>query len=86
MRKAMACLVALVATASANAGVTFYSNLASFSAATTGVQTISFNGLAPAGGFTSYGPAGLTQLGVTFTSPGSTLFTIDPAYSPAFYD
>ncbi len=58
------------------AQVTEYTNRAAFLAATTGVNTFTFDGYAPANSFTSY-PSDLTVQGVTFTDPFA-LAVVDP--------
>src|SRR6266849_148722 len=63
----------------ASAGSTLYSSRAAFEAASSGLTTIDFNGIAPAGGYVSYGTGPLTLSGVTFTGNGE-MFVIDPAY------
>lgn len=81
MRKLMACLVALVATATAsNAAIITYGSLAAFNAATHGQSTVNFDGIAPSGGFTYFGNS-LTTGGVTFTTPNPNLFVIDQGFS-----
>jgi hypothetical protein len=56
-----------------------YTNKADFLAATSGLTTINFNGIAPKNNFIAYGPGPLTLSGVTFTSNGF-LYVIDPGY------
>jgi hypothetical protein len=62
-----------------SAGSTLYSSRAAFDAASSGLTTIDFNGIAPAGDFVSYGNGPLTLSGVTFTGNGS-MFVIDPGF------
>ncbi len=77
-------LMSSLCTDSAQAATLQFTDLASFQANTTGLTTINFEGLAPAGGATSYG-LGLTTGGINFTT-GSNLLVIDPAVSRALYD
>ncbi|MBS0265242.1 MAG: PEP-CTERM sorting domain-containing protein [Planctomycetes bacterium] len=80
------------AVAESLAGVTIYADQASFNAATSGITTIGFEGIAPADGFTAYGPGGsLTLSGVTFTAgAGVDLFVNSSTYyavnQPPSYD
>jgi hypothetical protein len=60
-----------------SATITTYSNLSNWQAATTGLQIITFEGLAPAGGSTIY-PGGISQNGVQFVGlSGSTIGVLD---------
>lgn len=61
------------------ASVTIYNSRAAWAAATTGVTTADFNGIAPVGSFVSYGSGPAVIDGLTFTSNDS-MFVIDPAY------
>ena len=63
----------------ARAALTFYADQSAFLGATSGLTTIDFNGIAPAGSFVGYGNGPLTLSGVTFSSNGS-MFVIDPGY------
>jgi hypothetical protein len=66
--------------------ITLFTNQAAFNAATQGLTTIDFEGLASVNSFIFVpNPPGLTQSGVNFTSP-NTLFVVDPGYGPGFYD
>jgi hypothetical protein len=67
---------------SAQAATLQFTNLASFQANTTGLTTINFEGLAPAGSFITY-PTGLTTGGVNFNA-GNFLYIVDPAVSPDY--
>jgi hypothetical protein len=78
--------LSLLAANSAQAATVQFTDLTSFQANTTGITTIDFEGLAPAGSFTNYGSGGLTTSGVSFTDSGNYLFAVDPAYSPGLYD
>src|SRR5439155_10743208 len=61
--------------------ITTYSDRAKFVAAATHLQTINFEGLAPAGGSTLYGNPGLLTLsGVSFTTSGNDLFVQNKNY------
>jgi hypothetical protein len=64
--------------------LTFYPTRAAFDAATTGVTTIDFEGIAPAHGFSYFGrPGSLTLSGVTFTTPSNTdLYVISSTFYP----
>jgi len=74
--------LAVAATAApSQASIVVYNNQASFNAATTGLTSVNFVGLAPPGGFTYYGNT-LTTGGLTFTDVGARLFVIDPGFSP----
>jgi hypothetical protein len=68
----------------APASVMTYSNLADFQAATTGVTTIDFNGIAATGSYVAYGTGPLSLSGVTFNSNGS-MFVIDPGFYGSSY-
>jgi hypothetical protein len=70
-------------TNSAQAATIAYADLASFQANTTGLTTIDFEGLAPAGGLAPYS-AGSNISGVTFAA--SSLYVIDSAYDPILAD
>jgi hypothetical protein len=63
----------------ARAGSVMYTNRADFLAATNGLTTIDFNGIAPPGSYVNYGGGPLTLSGVTFTGNGQ-LYVIDPGY------
>jgi len=65
-------LASLIAPApNAFASVITYADQAAFNAATTGVTSIGFEGIAPTDDFTAYGPGGsLTLSGTTFTAAG----------------
>jgi hypothetical protein len=66
--------------------ITLFTDQTAFNAATQGLTTIDFEGLASVNDFIFVpNPPGLTQSGVNFTSP-NTLFVVDPGYGPAFYD
>jgi len=69
------CALSTVSTAS----VTIYTSRAAWTAATSGVTTADFNGIAPFGGFVSYGSGPAVIDGLTFTSNDS-MFVIDPAF------
>ena len=66
------------------APVTTYSSLGAFTAATSSLTTVSFDGIAPVNNFVSYGTGSVTLSGATFTntsgSSGATLFIVDPGY------
>jgi hypothetical protein len=70
---------ALTVATRASASTTTYSTWADYNAATTGNQTITFDGLGIA--YWDGNPTGLTQSGVAFTQPDHRLFT----FSPSFY-
>lgn len=70
--------------AQSQASVMTYSNLAGFQAATTGITTIDFNGIAAAGSFVNYGTGPLSLSGVTFNSNGD-MFVIDPGFYGSAY-
>ncbi len=72
-------VVALGLAVEAKASLTVYHNASDYQAATTGLTTIDFNGIASSGGFVSYGNGPLTLSGVDFTSNGS-MFVIDPGF------
>jgi hypothetical protein len=74
-----ACLAFGVATAD-----TVYTTRSAFTAAAGALTTITFDGIAPAGGFVSYGGGPLTLSGVTFTS-NATMFVIDSGYYGSAY-
>ena len=61
-----------------------YTDQAAFNAAVSSATVVTFNGLAPAGSFTSYGNGPLTQSGVTFTGNGS-MYVLDPGYYGSSY-
>jgi hypothetical protein len=65
------------------ATVIVYTDRAQFQAAATGLQTLTFEGLAPAGSFTFFpSPPGLTLQGVNFRGTPDRLFVIDPGFMP----
>jgi hypothetical protein len=82
MRRTVLALASLALLASvverAHAGLVFYPDRTAFNAATTGVTTIGFEGIAPADGFTFYGHNSLTLGGATFTASTS-LLAVDSA-------
>jgi hypothetical protein len=63
----------------AHASIIVYTDRASFTAATSSLTTIDFNGIAPANSYNAYGTGPLTLSGVTFTGNGS-MYIIDPGY------
>jgi hypothetical protein len=67
------------------ATVTQYTNRTDFTAASSFLTNIDFEGLADSGSFVYY-PSGLTQSGVTFVDTVNRLFVVDPAFSQEFYD
>ena len=71
----------------ARATTTIYVDRASFSAAASGITTVDFNGIAPAGDFVPYGPGGSFTLGgITFSTNANTfLYVVDQGYFPACY-
>jgi hypothetical protein len=69
---------------SSEAGISLYEDESAYLAATTGLTTVDFNGIAPANGFISYGNGPLTLQGTTFTS-NDELFIIDPGFYSAPY-
>jgi hypothetical protein len=71
------------ATGQSIAGVVLYTDRAAFAAASTGVQTIDFEGLTSPGAATSY-DSSLTTSGVTFTDSSSRLFVIASDFDPGF--
>ena len=83
--KATILLLALACISSTlQAQVTEYSSQAAFSAATSGLTDITFNGIAAPGSYVSYGAGPLVLSGATFTGNGS-MFVIDPAYYGSSY-
>ena len=66
-----------------------YTDVTIFNAATTGLNSITFEGLAPANGFMFFNsPPGLTTSGVNFQATAGTnnLFVLDPGFdSPNFF-
>lgn len=70
----------------AQASVVTFSDRSTWLAASTGVTTIAFEGLAAPGTFVEYPtPPGLTLDGVTFdTDPATLLYVVDPAYFPNY--
>ena len=69
------CALSTVSTAS----VTIYTSRSGWTAATSGVTTADFNGIASVGSYVSYGSGPAVIDGLTFTSNDS-MFVIDPAY------
>jgi hypothetical protein len=63
---------------------TIYTSLSAFNAATTGTQSIGFEGIAPTGGYAAFN--GSTLSGVTFNDSSHILYVVDPAYYPSYYD
>jgi hypothetical protein len=61
------------------ASVTIYTSRAAWTAATSGVTTADFNGIASVGSYVSYGSGPAVIDGLTLTSNDS-MFVIDPAY------
>jgi hypothetical protein len=78
-------LMSSLGTDSAQAATVQFTDLASFQANTTGLTTIDFEGLAPAGNFVEYPTTGLTTSGVTFNST-SRVSVFDPAVQRRAYD
>jgi hypothetical protein len=68
-----------LSTFSTATSVTIYTSRAAWTAATTGVTTADFNGIASVGSFVGYGSGPAVIDGLTFTSNDS-MFVIDPAY------
>jgi hypothetical protein len=70
----------------ARAGLIFYSDQSAFAAATTDTTTVGFEGIAPANGFTNYGPSGsLTLHGVTFSASNAYLSVVSGSYYQTVY-
>jgi hypothetical protein len=65
------------------ASVTIYTSRAAWTAATSGVPTADFNGIAPVGSFVSYGSGPAVIDGLTFASNDS-MFVIDPGTTGSF--
>ena len=61
------------------ADVVLYTSESAFDAATTGLTTVDFNGIASSDSFVSYGTGPLSLSGVSFTGNGS-MFVIDPGF------
>jgi hypothetical protein len=78
-------LALFVGTNSAQAAITQFSDLSSFQAGTSGLTTIDFEGLAPAGGFSYYDP-NLTVSGVSFTDSNVSAYVVDSAFQPSNYN
>ncbi len=76
--------VSILGTVAASAAPIVYTSRAAFLAATTNQSTDGFE-TAPAGGTTSYS-TGYTGAGFTIKSAENYLASIDPAFSPVFYD
>lgn len=86
MIKLLFILIAITFTAMpANASYITFTDRSAFLAATSSTTNITFEGLAPANGFTLF-DSGLTQSGVTFTGSSNYLFVVDPGYEPFYYD
>ena len=68
-----------LSTFSTATSVTIYTSRAAWTAATSGVTTADFNGIAPVGSFVGYGSGPAVIDGLTFASNDS-MFVIDPAY------
>jgi PEP-CTERM motif len=83
-RISLVLVLALVLSGIASAGTTTYTSQSAFSAATSGLTTLTFDGIAPAGGFNSYGVGPLVLSGVTITGNGS-MFVIDQSYYGSAY-
>jgi hypothetical protein len=71
----------VMVTPASSSTITTYSDSASWLAATSGVQTDNFEGLAPAGSFTVYSPAGIFQNGVEFIGLSGTTGVMDTSTS-----
>jgi hypothetical protein len=67
-----------------DASIVVYTTEADFLAATAGLTTIDFNGIADPGGFVGYGPGPLVLSGVTFSGNGA-MFVIDPGFYASNY-
>jgi hypothetical protein len=67
----------------AHAGITQYNSQASFTSSTTGITTVTFDGITPPGTF--IGPGIFTQSGVTFQATSGQLFVVDPGWNPSEY-
>jgi len=81
-----AVLVAGANTPASAAPVTFHDRSA-WTAATSDVSTITFEGIAPFGGFVPFTHGPSTIGDVTFSTDAETfMFVVDPAFGPAFYD
>jgi hypothetical protein len=64
---------------------TIYTDRATWTAASTGITDIDFEGIAPPGSWVWYDGSAIG--GVTFTAvDGSSLFVVDPAFYPPLYD
>lgn len=70
-------------TATAQAVPVVFTNRAAFNAATTGLTTLNFNGIAAAGGFSSLGTS-TTFSGVTFATPTNALFVVDTGFDAGY--
>lgn len=79
----VAVLAAALAAQTASAATVFTSE-AAFVAATSGLTTVDFDGIAAPGSFVGYGAGPLTLSGVDFTSNGQ-MFVIDPAFYGSSY-
>ena len=75
----MVVLVMCALSTLATASVTIYTSRSAWTAATSGVTTADFNGIASVGSFVGYGSGPAVIDGLTFTSNDS-MFVIDPAY------
>jgi len=68
-----------------SASALIYTSEAAYAAATSGLTTVDFNGIAAPGGFVGYGGGPLSLSGVTFSTPSGSMFVIDPAYYGSSY-
>jgi hypothetical protein len=74
---------ALLTVSNADAALVTYTSRAAFLAAITPTYDLTFDGLAPPGGYTIV--QGQTLGGITFSNTSGSLGVIDPGYAPAYY-
>jgi hypothetical protein len=78
------CIATSVCVAPASANIVTFTDQGTFDAATSSLTTVTFDGLAPTGSFTSYSSGSVTLSGATFTNStalsGSELLVVDPGY------
>jgi hypothetical protein len=79
-------LLVAVLPAEATAGITWFTDRAAFEASGTDLASITFENIAAPNDFADVS-GGLTLKGVSFSpDSSSSLYVIDPAYTPEFYD
>lgn len=71
-------------TATAQAVSVTFTDRTAFNAASTGLTTLNFNGIAAPGGFAARGTSTTFGGGVTFATPTNNLFVVDAGFDPGY--